>query len=124
MWSRIVMLALGIWLMVAPGLFNFSKDIANNGYIAGPLIATFSIIAMWECTRNVRLLNLPVAVWLFAAPFVLQYRNDGALMNEYLVAIAVIFLCAVKPPRIHTFGGGWPSIWKTGTSHSIKAANP
>ena len=117
------MMVLGIWLMVAPGVFDFSKKIADNAHIAGPLIATFSMVAILECTRNVRFLNLPIAIWLFAAPLVLQYDNTTALMNDYAVAILILLLLIVKPKRKHRFGGGWPSIWRSGTLHSREAAN-
>jgi hypothetical protein len=122
MWSQVAMMLLGIWLMVAPGVLDFSKKIADNAHIAGPLIATFSMVAIWECTRNVRLFNLPLAVWLLAAPVVLQYDNDTALMNDYAVAILIILLSIVKPKRKHRFGGGWPAIWKCNALHSREAA--
>jgi hypothetical protein len=116
------MMILGIWLMFAPGVLDFSKKISDNAHITGPLIATFSMVAIWECTRNVRLFNLPIAVWLFAAPLVLQYDNDTALMNDYAVAVLIILLCVVKIKRKHRFGGGWPAIWRSDTLHSREAA--
>ena len=122
MWAQIVMMILGIWLMVAPGVLDFSKKIADNAHIVGPLIATFSMVAIWECTRNVRLFNLPLALWLFAAPIVLQYDNDTALMNDYVIAVLIIVLCVVKPTREHRFGGGWPAIWRSNSPHSREAA--
>ena len=121
MWSQIVMAVMGVWLMVAPGVFGFSKNIADNAHIVGPLIATFSIIAASECTRNVRLFNLPLAVWLLAAPLVLRYDNDAALMNDYVVAIVIIFLFLAKPRRKRRFGGGWPGLWRKNTLHQREA---
>lgn len=103
---------LGIWMMVAPDLLGFSKKISDNAHIIGPLIVTCSIVAMWECTRNARLINFPLAVWLLAAPLVLQYDSDVALMNDYAVAIAIIFLMLVKPKRKHRFAGGWMALWR------------
>lgn len=123
MWAQIVMAFLGIWLMVAPAIFDFPKYISDNGRIVGPLVASFSVIAIWECTRNVRLLNVPLAVWLFASPLVLHYGNDTALMNDYIVAILLIALCMVRPSRVHRFGGGWPSIWRDDSPHERIAGN-
>ena len=122
MWAQVVMMLLGIWLMVAPGVLDFSKKIADNAHVVGPLIAAFSMVAIWECTRNARLFNLPLALWLFATPVVLQYDNDTALMNDYGVAVLIILLCLVRPKRKHRFGGGWPAIWKPDAIHSRKAA--
>jgi hypothetical protein len=117
MWAQIVMAIMGVWLMTAPGIFGFNKAISDNAHIVGPLIATFSIIAISECTRNVRLFNFPLAVWLLAAPVILRYDNDTALMNDYVVSIIIIFLFLVKPRRKHRFGGGWPAVWRTNTLH-------
>jgi hypothetical protein len=111
MWANIVTALLGIWLMIAPHLLGVDKRIANNAHIVGPLIVAFSIIAIWECTRNARLFNLPLALWLMAAPLVLQYNNDNALMNDYTIAIIIILSLLVKRQRHHRFGGGWPSLW-------------
>jgi hypothetical protein len=124
MWSQLVMALLGIWLMVAPAALDFSKKISDNAHIVGPLIASFSIIAMSECTRNVRWLNALFGVWLFAAPWVLQYGNNTALWNDYAVAVLIIALCFVKPKRKKRFGGGWPAAWRSDTVHSRMAGNP
>ncbi len=112
MWINIATALLGIWLMVAPHLMGVEKKIANNAHIIGPLIASFSIIALWECTRNVRFANLPLAVWLLAAPFVLQYNNDTALMNDYAIAIIVILSFLVRRERKHRFAGGWREVFR------------
>ena len=123
MWARIVMIGLGVWMMVAPDLFDYSKNIADNAHIVGPLIATFSLISLSECTRNVRLFNLPVAFWMLMAPLFIFYDNDNALMHDYGVAILTIFLCAVNPKRKHTFGGGWPSLFRANAPHERAARN-
>ena len=123
MWAQVVMMILGIWMMIAPDAFHYSKSMANSAHIAGPLIATFSIIALWECTRNVRLLNLPVASWMLMAPLFIRYDSDSALMHDYGVAIIIIFLLLVKPSRKHRFGGGWPSVLRSDTAHARAAGN-
>src|SRR5690242_4675608 len=107
MWARAVMAILGIWMMAAPDVLAFSERAADNAHIVGPLIVAFSIISMWECTRHVRLLNFPVALWLMAAPVIFQYETDTALMNSYLVAVAIIVLSLIKSARRHRFAGGW-----------------
>lgn len=124
MWAQITMAILGVWLMAAPDIWNFEKRISDNGHIVGPLIATFSIIAIFECTRNVRLMNIPLGLWLLIAPWILQYNNTTAVLNDYGVAVAIILLSLVKPKRENRFGGGWPAAWKSNTVHSRVAGNP
>lgn len=112
MWSQIGMTLAGMWLMASAGILGFSKDIADNAHIVGPVIATFSIIALSESTRNVRYFNIPLALWLFVAPWVLQYGNAAAIINDYAVAITILLLSRVKVRRKYRFAGGWPAAWK------------
>jgi hypothetical protein len=121
MWSQILLTLLGLWLMIAPALFDFSKRISDNAHITGPLIASFSIIAIWECTRNVRFLNVPLAAWMLVAPWILHYQNTTATVNDCTVAALIIILSFVKPKRKYRFGGGWPAVWKDNTLHSKEA---
>ena len=97
--------------MAAPAVFDFDKSISDNAHIVGPLIATFGIIALSECTRNAKFFNLPLSAWLLLAPWVLQYDNSIALINDYAVALLVAALSFVKYKRQNRFGGGWPAIW-------------
>jgi hypothetical protein len=112
MWARIMTLLLGVWLMVAPDLFNFGKTISTNGHIIGPLLVTFSIIAMSESTRNVRMLNLPLGAWLLFAPWMFAYDTPAALISDYTVGVLTLILSLVKLKRTKEFGGGWSSLWK------------
>lgn len=124
MWARVIIIISGVWLMVAPAIFRFNKTISDNAHIVGPLIATFAIVALSECTRNVRYFNLPLAAWLLFAPWVLHYDNTTALINDYAVAFLVGGLTFVPPKRQHRFGGGWPAIWQDNTLHAREAGNP
>lgn len=111
MWALVVTSILGLWLMIAPDLLNYSKMIANNNHIVGPLIITFSIISMSECTRNVRMLNLPLGAWLLLGPWILGYENDTAFAIDYSAGVIILLLTFVKQKRKYKFGGGWPAIW-------------
>jgi hypothetical protein len=117
MWARYASVVLGLWLMVAPGIFDYDKSIANNGHITGPLIITFSIIAIFECTRNVKYATLPLGAWLIFAPWILGYDNDTAFANDYITGLLVMALSLVRQKRENQFGGGWPALWKTQKNH-------
>jgi hypothetical protein len=107
MWARIVTIALGIWLMVAPDLFDFNKTISDNGHIIGPLMITFSVVALSECMRNVKMLNLALAAWLLFAPWILHYDNSAAVASDYATGVLALMLTLVKQKRQHWFAGGW-----------------
>ena len=107
--------------MSAPGIFNFSKTIANNDHIVGPLIISFSAIAICESTRNVRLFNLPLAAWLLFAPWILNYQNNIAFVSDYAVGVFTLLLSLVPLKRKNTFSGGWPAIWQSESIHAHEA---
>ena len=112
MWARYATVLLGIWLMAAPGILGFEKLIADNDRIVGPLIVTFSMISLSECTLSVRMANLLPAAWLLFAPWILDYDNSTAFASDYISGLLILGLTLVKQKREHTFGGGWSSLFK------------
>ena len=124
MWAKILTTLLGLWLMVAPAVFSFGKGISDNAHIVGPLIVTFSVIALSEATRNAKYLNILCGAWLLAAPWVLQYGNTTALLNDYAVGIPLILLALVNSKRQNYFAGGWAALRGSDTLHERKAGNP
>jgi hypothetical protein len=121
MWAQVINAILGIWLMVSPGIFDFSTNAANNDNIIGPVIATFAITAFWECTRVTRLYNIPLGAWLLLAPWVLGYDNTIAIVNDMVVGGLVIALSLVKGKIEKRYGGGWSAIWKDNPLHVQEA---
>lgn len=112
MWAQLINAALGLWLMIAPGIWGFSKKVADNDHIVGPIIATFAITAIFESTRPVRRFNIPAGAWLLAAPWVLEYNQTAATINDMLVGALVIGFSLIKGKIKNKFGGGWPSLWQ------------
>lgn len=121
MWAQVINMLLGIWLMASPSVLGFEGTAADNDYIAGPVIASFALIAWWEATRVVRLYNLPIGLWLLIAPWVLGYSEDAATINDMVVGALVASLSLVKGKIEGHYGGGWRAIWHTHTPH-VKAA--
>lgn len=112
MFARIVTALTGIWLMASPDIFSLDKTASDNDQIVGPVIATFSIVALWECTRNVRWFNFPLALWLLMTPWILSYENIVAIVNDLCAGLLVMLLTFVPPNRTTHFAGGWPAVWK------------
>lgn len=117
MWPRIVNTILGLWLMVAPGVFQYSQAASDNGHIAGPIIVTFSIVAIWEATRVVRKWNFPVAIWLLGAPWILGYESTTAIISDMGVGVLVLIFASIKGKVEKGYGGGWSSLWQKNPEH-------
>lgn len=122
MWAQLINAILGLWLMVAPEILGFNKIMADNNHITGPVIATFAITAIFECTRPVRKFNMLMGVWLIVSPFVLDYSQPAALINNVAVGAMVIGFSLVKGRVSNRFGGGWSGLWKPNSLHETEAA--
>jgi len=113
MWARIITIALGIWLMAAPGILGYGGIAADNHHIVGPLVASFAIIALWEVARPLRWASLGFSLWLVVSPLVLGYASIGAI-NSLVVGVALALLPFVRGKVAQHFGGGWSSLWRPG----------
>lgn len=105
-------MVLGLWLMVAPGVMGYEAAAADNGHIVGPLIVTFSTIALWEATRVLRKWNYPLAVWLLLAPWVLGYGQTVAIVSDMVVGALVLLAASSGGSVSKRYGGGWSFLWK------------
>lgn len=120
-WARVINILLGLWLMVASAIFGWSKTVADNDHIIGPMIVTFSFTALWEATRGMRKWNIPLGVWLVLAPWLLGYESTGAIINDMVTGILVIVTSLAKGKIVNQFGGGWEAIWKSDSLHMREA---
>lgn len=123
MWAQIINACLGIWLMASSAVLSYTsvKTIADNEHIVGPIIAAFAIISWWEATRVVRLYNIPLAVWLLLAPWVLNYDHTLATANSMLVGALVLGLSFVKGKIEDSYGGGWAALFNSDSTHAREA---
>jgi hypothetical protein len=109
MWPRLVNIAIGIWLTASPAVLDFRGLAANNVHIAGPLIAAFACIAIWEATRPVRWVNLPLGLWLIASPLIVEHSVPATV--NIVIAGGIVALNACLGGKIkQRFAGGWSSL--------------
>lgn len=122
MWAQAINVLLGLWIMIAPGLFQWGPAATDNGHIIGPVIITFSFTSLWEVTRGVRKANYPLALWLLLAPWILNYSGEFATVSNMVSGILVTIFSSFQGKITQHFGGGWSSLWKDEPEH-LKPAN-
>ena len=67
MFTRIISIIIGLWLMASPDILTMNSVTSNNNHIAGPLVITFSVISLWDINRNVIKANIILGIWLIVA---------------------------------------------------------
>lgn len=117
MWARILTAAIGIWLMAAPAVLGYGTPAATSDRIVGPVLAAFAITAIWEVTRALRWVGLPLGAWLVLAPFVLGYDATAPFVSSIVSGVFVIVLTFVRGRLDERFDGGWRMVWKGDRPH-------
>ncbi|MDQ3845474.1 MAG: hypothetical protein M3342_15920, partial [Bacteroidota bacterium] len=111
----------GLWLMISPSVLGMSQPAANNNHIAGPLVITFAVIALWEINRNVIKVNMVIGAWLIIALFVIDFHSTSTIISNLVSAIVLILLALVKREVKQHYGGGWISLFQKNPPH-LRAA--
>lgn len=111
-YAFVLLTAVGLWLMAAPAVLGYGGAPENSDRIAGPLLAAFSFLAIFQISRGVRWLNLPIGAWLVAAPFVLGAPAD-AFASSLVSGLLVLTLSPFGRPDQSRYGGGWRALRHT-----------
>jgi hypothetical protein len=117
MWAAIINILIGLWLMICPYLFQFDKTASNNSYIAGTLIITFAIIALWEVNRSARFLTMMAGGWMILSPFILNLESMTEIWLTILSGILTAAFSFVRGEIKGNYGGGWRSLFKKDPAH-------
>lgn len=121
MWAQAINVLIGLWVMIAPGLFDWGPAATDNGHIVGPVIVTFSFTALWEVSRGARKANYPLALWLLLAPWILGYSHDFATVSNMVAGVLVLIFSSIEGRITQQFGGGWSSLFKDEPEHLKKS---
>lgn len=89
-WNLFLMVAVGIWVMAAPGVLGYAGTMADNSHLVGALIVTFAIISMSEVARPLRFLHILFGLWLMAAPWILGTEQNIIIWNGVLSGVVLI----------------------------------
>jgi nucleoside-diphosphate-sugar epimerase len=95
---------LGLWLLFAPWFFGLSGAPANNLYVVGALVTTISVIAFSEIGRLVRLVNVPVGLWLVLSAFLLEGMSTSGRWHSVAVGALVAVISLFRGPIVESYG--------------------
>lgn len=104
-WTLLVSIALGVWLMFTRAVLGSDGGMADADHLIGSLVVTFSVAALAEVARPVRLLNIACGVSLVITPFV--FGADLLAMLCSLGAGALLIGLALPRGEIRGRYGNW-----------------
>ena len=95
-WTLMASVAFGIFLMLTRPAIGTIGSMADTHHVVGALVITVSVIATAEVARALRLLNLPLAAWLLAAPW---FAEQASTLDWVVSGIAAVAIAGLSLPR-------------------------
>ncbi len=113
--GQVIVALVGVYLMFAPWLLDYDGAPEKIDRFIGPLVASFATMAAWEVLRNVRWINLLLAIvlaLLVISPW--PWAHPGRVIASDLISAALIIGFTLLPyPALRGYGGGWPAAWRS-----------
>lgn len=91
-WNLLASIALGVWLMAAPSIFNTTGRAAHSDHLIGALVVSSAIMALADVGRALRFINVVFGAWFIVAPWVLAGATTGSAVSNGIAGIALILL--------------------------------
>jgi hypothetical protein len=104
-WSLVGSITLGLWLMFVPDVFGSRPPAAHSDHLVGALIVTFATVALADVGRMARFVNVPLGVWVMAAPWLLDGATAGTAWSDAIVGALVILLSVPRGRVVERYGG-------------------
>jgi hypothetical protein len=105
-WRLLLSALLGLWLMLAPGIFRTAGAAADSDHLVGALVVTTAAVAMAEVVRSARFLNVLFGLWVLVGPWLLSGGSGPARGND-LVAGAALILLSRSRGKVRERYGSW-----------------
>lgn len=108
MWSRVVEVMFGVWLVISPFLFSHPPSIPSwwiNDLLTGFLVILSGLFSYWRPTRFAHLLTIVVACWLVGFAFFHGFGGpEAATQNQLIIGLMLLMFASVpnhasSPPR-------------------------
>jgi uncharacterized membrane protein len=106
-WTLIASALIGLYLLATPLTHGTEPPLYFSDHILGCLVVTIAVAALAELTRLLRLLNVPLGLWLAASPFFLDGGNLVSTIADVALGLALAALSLPRGARSREQYGGW-----------------
>jgi len=109
MWARVITIALGAWLLIAPAIIPTTEATRIMDRAIGPLVIWIGVLALRAVTRPTRAVNVLAGIALLIAPW-LAPITVAQQWNSELAGWLLIALAIPKGAIHQRVGGGWMAV--------------
>jgi nucleoside-diphosphate-sugar epimerase/uncharacterized membrane protein len=106
-WTLVGCTLIGVYLLGTRLLFGVEPPLYFSDHIAGCVAIVIAVTAWAEVVRPVRLLNVPLGLWVAASPFLLDGGSTLALVADMAAGLALAALSLPRGTRSQEHYGGW-----------------
>ncbi len=110
MWSRVVEVMFGIWLLLSPWIFRHSPADAGwwiNDMATGAAVIVFGLFSFWKPTRRAHVLTLLLGGWLIGFAYHQGFGNSSPAAQNDLMLGLLLLMFAVIPNRCDRAPRSW-----------------
>jgi hypothetical protein len=98
---------IGAVLLATPLIVGTEPPLYFSDHVIGCLAVTIAVSALAEPIRAVRLLNVPLGLWLALSPFVLEGGMVQGMVADIVLGLALAALSLPRGTRSKEHYGGW-----------------
>jgi hypothetical protein len=102
-WTLLGCTLIGAYLLCTRLLYGVEPPLYFSDHTAGCIAIVIAVTAWAEVARTVRLLNVPLGLWVAASPFLL----DGGTTIALVAGLALAGLSLPREERSREHYGGW-----------------
>jgi hypothetical protein len=106
-WNLVACALIGAGLLGTRLLFGVEPPLYFSDHTAGCVAIVIAITAWAEVARPVRLLNVPLGLWVAASPFLLDGGGTVATVAHLAAGLALAGLSLPRGARSREHYGGW-----------------
>ncbi|WP_119300285.1 NAD-dependent epimerase/dehydratase family protein [Dongia deserti] len=106
-WTLVVSVAIGAYLLTTPLTHGTAPPLYFSDHVVGCLVVTIAVTALAELMRLVRLLNVPLGLWVAVSPFLLEGGTMVGTVADVVLGLALVALSLPRGTRSQEQYGGW-----------------
>jgi nucleoside-diphosphate-sugar epimerase/uncharacterized membrane protein len=106
-WALIGCTLIGVYLLCTRLLFGVEPPLYFSDHTAGCVAIVIAVTAWAEVARTVRLLNVPLGLWVAASPFLLDGGTTVASVADLVAGLSLAALSLPRGARSQEHYGGW-----------------